>query len=38
MVSHGLVPMWWDTGELFDRTTGTAKTADALNSIINSAK
>jgi endoglucanase len=38
MAGHGLVPMWWDTGELFDRTTGAVKTADALHSIINSAK
>jgi endoglucanase len=30
--------MWWDTGELFDRTTGAVKTADALHSIVNSAK
>ena len=38
MYTHGLVPMWWDTGELFDRTTGAQKTTDAINSIINSAK
>jgi len=38
MVSHGLAPMWWDTGELFDRTTGAVKSTDALHSIITSAK
>jgi endoglucanase len=38
MVSHGLAPMWWDTGELFDRTTGAVKTPDALHSIIRSAQ
>jgi len=37
-VQHGLVPMWWDTGEMIDRTTGNVKLPDMINSLINSAK
>jgi endoglucanase len=38
MVQHGVVPMWWDTGEFFDRTTGAVKTSDAIASIMSSAQ
>ncbi|WP_304622780.1 glycoside hydrolase family 5 protein [Roseateles caseinilyticus] len=37
-VQHGLVPMWWDTGEMIDRTTGAVKLPDMINSLVNSAK
>ncbi|HEY8876729.1 MAG TPA: glycoside hydrolase family 5 protein [Roseateles sp.] len=35
---HGLVPMWWDTGEMIDRNTGAVKTPDEINTIVNAAK
>jgi endoglucanase len=38
MVQHGLVPMWWDTGELFDRATGAQNTPDLISTLINAAK
>jgi len=38
MVSHGLVPMWWDTGELFNRTTGAQTDATIISAIIDNAK
>ena len=31
---HGLVPMYWDTGSMFDRKTGAAKDPDVIRSII----
>ncbi len=38
MYQHGLVPMWWDTGELFDRSTGAQKNTDTIAWIVNSVK
>jgi endoglucanase len=38
MVTRGLIPMWWDTGELFDRTTGAQKSPETIGWIVNSAK
>lgn len=38
MFSHGLVPMWWDTGALFDRSSGTQKDATAIGWVVNNAK
>jgi len=38
MVQHGLVPMWWDTGELFDRATGAQKLPDMVSTLVNAAK
>jgi endoglucanase len=38
MYQHGLVPMWWDIGELFDRSTGAQKNADTIGLIVNSAR
>jgi endoglucanase len=38
MVAHGLIPMWWDTGELFDRSTGAPKAPETIGWIVNSAK
>lgn len=38
MYQHGAVPMWWDTGELFDRTTGAQKVPDTISAIVDSAK
>jgi len=35
---HGLVPMWWDTGELIDRTTGAQKVPTLISTIVNAAK
>lgn len=35
IVQHGLVPVWWDTGELIDRANGAVKNADTVNTIIN---
>jgi aryl-phospho-beta-D-glucosidase BglC (GH1 family) len=37
IVRHGLVPMWWDTGELIDRTTGAQKKPDVVSTIVNAA-
>lgn len=36
--SHGLVPMWWDTGALFDRTSGTQKDPAAIGWVVDSSK
>ncbi|HEY9109090.1 MAG TPA: glycoside hydrolase family 5 protein, partial [Roseateles sp.] len=36
--TRGLVPMWWDTGEMFDRNTGAVKTPDEISTIVNAAK
>lgn len=36
--AHGVVPMWWDTGELFDRSTGRQKLPETIGWIVNSAK
>ena len=38
IVQHGLVPMWWDTGELIDRATGAQKVPDVISTIVNAAK
>lgn len=35
---HGLVPMWWDTGEIIDRNTGNVKLQDMVDILVNSAK
>lgn len=35
---HGLVPMWWDTGELIDRTTGAQKLPDVIATIVGAAR
>jgi endoglucanase len=35
MVQHGLVPMWWDTGGMIDRTTGAVREPALLNAIRN---
>ncbi|MDG0835467.1 glycoside hydrolase family 5 protein [Pelomonas saccharophila] len=35
---HGLVPMWWDTGEMIDRVTGAVKTPDEISTIVNATK
>ena len=38
IVSHGLVPMWWDTGELIDRHTGTRRLPDVIDAIVEAAR
>jgi endoglucanase len=38
MVQHGLVPVWWDTGELVDRATGAQKVPDLINTLVNAAQ
>jgi endoglucanase len=38
MRKHGLVPMWWDTGALIDRSTGAPKEADLLRLIVESGR
>jgi endoglucanase len=38
IVDHGLVPMWWDTGELIDRSTGAQRLPDIVSTIVNAAK
>jgi endoglucanase len=35
MVQHGLVPVWWDTGELIDRATGAQKVPDVISTLVN---
>lgn len=35
---HGLVPMFWDTGSLFDRTTGKPKDPELIQILIEAAK
>lgn len=35
---HGLVPMWWDTGEMIDRNTGAVKPPDEITTIVNATK
>ncbi len=35
---HGLVPMWWDTGEMIDRNTGAVKTPDEISTLVNATK
>ncbi len=37
MVQHGLVPMWWDTGELIDRDTGAQKLPELVRTIVDAA-
>jgi hypothetical protein len=36
--SHGLVPMWWDTGAVIDRVTGAVRQPDVLDSILDGAQ
>ena len=36
--THGVVPMYWDTGDFFDRTTGAQKDPTAVNTLINAAQ
>lgn len=38
VVKHGQVPVYWDTGGLFDRATGAAKDPDLIAAIVNAAK
>jgi len=38
VVNHGLVPVYWDTGGLFDRATGAPKDPDLIAAIVNAAK
>lgn len=38
MAQRGLVPMWWDTGEMIDRVTGAHKLPDMLGTLVNNAK
>jgi endoglucanase len=38
MVQHGLVPVWWDTGELIDRATGAQKVPDVVSTLVNASK
>lgn len=38
MRKHGLVPMWWDTGALFDRSTGAQKDPHTIQLIVESAR
>ncbi len=35
---HGLVPMWWDTGALFDRHNGAQKDPETIRWIVESAR
>jgi endoglucanase len=35
---HGLVPMWWDTGEIIDRNTGNVKLQDMVDIFVNNTK
>ena len=35
---RGLVPMWWDTGEIIDRNTGNVKLQDMVDILVNSSK
>jgi endoglucanase len=36
-VQHGIVPMWWDTGGLIDRSTGAQKMPATINKIVGAA-
>jgi aryl-phospho-beta-D-glucosidase BglC (GH1 family) len=38
MAQHGLVPMWWDTGELIDRATGAQRVPDLISTLVNAVK
>jgi endoglucanase len=38
VVQHGLVPVWWDTGELIDRATGAQKVPDVVSTLVNASK
>jgi endoglucanase len=38
IVQNGLVPMWWDTGELIDRSSGAQKEPAVIKVIIDAAK
>jgi len=33
-VTRGIVPMWWDTGDIVDRNTGAAKNAGLINALM----
>lgn len=35
---HGLVPMWWDTGSLFDRASGAQRDPELISVIVNAAQ
>lgn len=35
---HGLVPMLWDTGSLFDRASGAQRDSELIGVIVNSAQ
>lgn len=38
IVRHGRVPVWWDSGELVDRSTGAPKLPDMIRTIVEAAK
>jgi len=38
IVQHGLVPVWWDAGELFDRDTGAQKLPDLIRTIVDAGR
>ena len=38
MRKNGLVPMWWDTGALFDRRTGEPKDPQTIRLIVESGR
>ena len=38
IVKHGLVPMWWDTGELIDRNTGAQKLPELVRTLVEAAQ
>ena len=38
MRKHGLVPIWWDTGALIDRSTGAQKLPDVIRAIVESGR
>jgi endoglucanase len=37
-VTHGIVPMWWDTGSMIDRNTGGVKDQTLVSAIVNATK
>lgn len=37
-VTHGIVPMWWDTGAMIDRNTGAMKDQTLVSAIVNATK
>jgi len=36
--AHGVVPMYWDTGGFFNRSTGAAKDPEAVTTIMDAVK